>query len=73
MHRLALSGFVVAVGLGLSGCAYWHPTGKPASGISSSAPDAVQSAAGGATGGGANAFTKEQISPGSPAGANQGR
>lgn len=64
---LILAGAALAV----SGCAYWHPTGKPASGISSSAPDAVESAAGGHTGGGANQFTPAQVTPGTPAGANQ--
>jgi hypothetical protein len=44
--------------------------GPPASGITSSAPEAVKSAASGSTGGGANQFTPAQISPGSPAGAN---
>ncbi len=55
----------VLTGLTLTACG--AVTGPPASGISSSAPDAVQSAASGATGGGANKFTPAQVSPGSPA------
>ena len=61
---------VVGAAFGLAACS--HPTGKPASGVSSSAPNAVSSAASGTTGGGANAFTGPQVSPGSPAGANAG-
>ena len=61
---------VVGVAFGVSACA--NVTGKPASGVSSSAPNAVSSAASGTTGGGANAFTGPQVSPGSPAGANAG-
>lgn len=68
MKRTALLVLLTGTALGLSACG--RPTGKPVSGINSSAPNAVSSAAGGTTGGGANAFTKEQISPGTPAGQN---
>jgi hypothetical protein len=68
MQRAGLLALLMGAALGLSACAY--VTGKPISGINSSAPEAVKSAASGATGGGSNQFTHAQISPGSPAGAN---
>lgn len=70
MARSGLLALLMGAALVLSGCAYWHPTGKAVSGINSSSPNAVQSAASGSTGGGENQFTHAQISPGSPAGAN---
>ncbi len=68
MKQTTLLTLLTATALGLSACG--QPTGKPVSGINSSAPNAVSSAAGGTTGGGENAFTKQQISPGTPAGQN---
>ena len=70
MRKSGLLVLVVGAAFGLSACG--HQTGKAASGINSSSPKAVSEAASGTTGGGANAFTKEQVSPGSPAGANMG-
>ena len=70
MNKSGLWMLAVGAAFGLSACA--ATTGKPASGVSSSAPNAVSSAASGTTGGGANAFTGPQVSPGSPAGANSG-
>ena len=68
MKRAALLALLAGAAAGLSACG--RPTGKPVSGINSSAPNAVSSAAGGTTGGGENAFTKQQLSPGTPAGQN---
>ena len=70
MKKSGLVTLLVTAAFGLSACG--NMTGKPASGVSSSAPNAVSSAASGTTGGGANAFTGPQVSPGSPAGANAG-
>ena len=70
MKNLGLLVLMAGAALGLSACN--SMMGKPASGVSSSAPNAVSSAASGTTGGGANAFTGPQVSPGSPAGANSG-
>ena len=68
MRRAALLALLAGTAFGLAACG--RPTGPAASGASSSSPSAVSEAAGGTTGGGANAFTKEQITPGTPAGQN---
>ena len=65
MRKVGLLVLAMGFGLGLTACG--RPTGPPASGIASSAPEAVESAAGGATGGGANKFTPAQVTPGTPA------
>ena len=70
MKKSGLAALLVAAALGLSACN--GMMGKPASGVSSSAPNAVSSAASGTTGGGANAFTNQQVTPGSPAGGTGG-
>lgn len=69
MIRTAFIAAAIGTSFALAACG--PVTGKPASGISSSAPDAVESAAGGNTGGGANKFTPAEVTPGTPAGANK--
>jgi hypothetical protein len=65
MLRIGVWVVLIGAGLGLAACG--RATGPAASGISSSAPNAVESAASGETGGGANKFTPAQVTPGSPA------
>lgn len=70
MRRTAMIALLIASPLALAGCN--GRSGPAASGLSSSAPNAVSDAAGGTTGGGDNKFTKAQVTPGTPAGANLG-
>ena len=57
MHKFALVALMLAGSVALAACG--HVTGPPATGANSSAPNAVDEAHGGVTGGGANAFNKQ--------------
>ncbi len=70
MRRTTMIALAIASPLALAAC--HGQTGPASSGLGSSAPNAVSSAAGGDAGGGDNRFTREQVTPGTPAGANLG-